>query len=179
MAPQTRFTPHRGQSIAYTASGPADGAAIVLQHSWTSSKEAWGKYVDVFAANGYRCLSIDSLGHGESDKPVAAALYQRSDRVGDVTAVLDAEGAQRAHFIGYSMGGWIACCMGEFAPDHLLSLMIGGHCPGTGTNEEAGALVTGEEVPFDHILSLYNFGFPPEILPAMRHTYDALEDVAG
>ena len=178
-APATRLATHRGQSIAYTVHGPAGGDTIVLQHGWTSIKEAWDGYVDGLAANGYRCICIDGLGHGESDKPTEAALYGRAQRAGDVGAVLDAEGIAKAHFVGYSMGGWIACCMAEFQSDRLLSLMIGGHCPGTGTNEEAGALTTGEEYPFDRILDLYDFDWPQEVIPAMRHTYDALEDVAG
>jgi pimeloyl-ACP methyl ester carboxylesterase len=177
--PTTRFATHRGQTIAYTASGPDDGECIVLQHGWTGSKDAWTDYVDAFVDHGYRCICVDSLGHGESDKPTQAKLYDRAQRAGDIVAVMDAEHIPKAHFIGYSMGGWIACCMAEFQADRLLSLMIGGHCPGTGTNEEAGASTAGEEYTFDRVLELADFKFPDEVMPAMRHTFDTLEDVAG
>jgi pimeloyl-ACP methyl ester carboxylesterase len=175
----TRFAINRGQRIAYCVDGNDGDEAIVLQHGWTSNKESWDGYVAALVAAGYCCVSIDSLGHGGSDFPTDAALYGREQRAGDIVAVLDAEHIGKTHLIGYSMGGWLACCVAEFHSDRLLSLMIGGHCPGTGTNEETGFLKTGEKYPFDRILELSDFGWPDELLPAMRHTYDDLEDVEG
>ncbi len=174
----TRFVDHRGHRIAYRVDGPEGGTPIALQHGWTSSKDAWTAYVGAFAAEGYRSISIDSLGHGESDAPPEAAAYGRAPRADDVIAVFDQEGIDRAHFMGYSMGGWIACCMAEFHADRLLSLIIGGHCPGTGTTEEMGQALD-QIFTFDDVKKSYEFGFSADLEPAMRHSFDALEDVDG
>ena len=175
----TRFTEYAGLKLAYTVQGNPDSETIVMQHGWTSSKEAFSAYADAFVSEGYHCISIDSLGHGESDRPTEATLYSRRERANHVAAILNKEGIEKAHFIGYSMGGWIACCMAEHHPNRLLSLMIGGHCPETGTTEEVGGLKSGEDYPFERILELYDFDWPEEIMPAMKHTYDYLEDVSG
>ena len=173
----TKFARHRGQQIAYRVDGPTGGIPVVVQHGWSGSKTDFESYVDAFQDAGYRCFSIDSLGHGESDAPTERTLYGRADRAGDVIAVLDQEGVERAHMVGYSMGGWIACCVAEFHADRLLSLVIGGHCPGTGSTEEMGA--TGALISFDDVLTSYDFDFPDDRIPAMRHSFDVLEDVVG
>ena len=176
---ETCYATHRGQSIAYTVQGPQGGEAVVMQHGWTSSKEAWPGYVEALVDAGYLCICIDSLGHGESGKPADASLYGRAQRAGDVAAVLDVEGIERAHFIGYSMGGWIACCMAEFQPQRLLSLMIGGHCPGTGSTEEMGGLEGRALLSFDQVTREYDFDWAEALVEPMRHAFDALEDVSG
>jgi pimeloyl-ACP methyl ester carboxylesterase len=177
--PTTKFAEHRSLRVAYSVEGPKTGEVIVLQHGWTSEKEFFAAYAEALVSAGFQCISIDSLGHGESDKPNEAQPYARTERAAHVVAVLNKEEIDKAHFIGYSMGGWIACCMAEHHSDRLLSLMIGGHCPETGTNEEAGGLKSGEDYTFDRITELYDFDWPDELKPAMKHTYEYLEDVSG
>ena len=47
----------------------------------------------------------------------------------DVTAVLDAEGIDRAHYWGYSMGGAVGFGVGIFAPERVRALILGGTSP--------------------------------------------------
>jgi pimeloyl-ACP methyl ester carboxylesterase len=46
-----------------------------------------------------------------------------------VTTVLNAVGVEKAHFWGYSMGGWIAFGMAKYAPHRVDALVIGGAHP--------------------------------------------------
>ena len=85
----TRSTAAGSHQIAYRVDGPTKGVPIVLQHGWTSSKESWAGYVRVFNDAGYRCVSVDSLGHGESDTPTERAPYEREARASDIVAVMD------------------------------------------------------------------------------------------
>ena len=43
---------------------------------------------------------------------------------------MDAEGIQKAHMIGYSMGSWTICAVAQFFPERILSTIIGGWSPG-------------------------------------------------
>jgi pimeloyl-ACP methyl ester carboxylesterase len=72
---------------------------------------------------------VDARGHGESDKPHAVADYALDKRVGDLLAVLDHAGVGRAHYWGYSMGGWIGFGLAARAPERLASLVLGGAHP--------------------------------------------------
>ncbi len=175
----TRFVKCNGLRIAYTVQGNPNSETVIMQHGWTSNKEAFAAYANAFAAEGYFCISIDSLGHGESDKPQERTRYSRAERASHVAEIMNKEDVDHAHFIGYSMGGWIACCMAEHQPERLRSLMIGGHCPETGTTEEVGVLAGGEPYSFEKILEKYDFGWPEDIMPAMKHSFDYLEDVSG
>ncbi|MCB9487054.1 MAG: alpha/beta fold hydrolase [Thermoflexaceae bacterium] len=129
---------HRGQRIAYDVTG--DGPALVFQHGFLSNRQSWHQsgYVAAFA-DAYRVITVDSLGHGESDKPADPTLYGRAARAGDVAAVLDAEGIEKAHFIGYSMGGWISTAMLLHQPGRLRSLVIGAWDPLRGIASQPSA----------------------------------------
>ncbi|CCE09847.1 Alpha/beta hydrolase fold [Bradyrhizobium sp. STM 3843] len=119
------FVKHRGQRIHYTVDG--DGPLIVLQHGLLMSGQSWkrGGIVDALA-DRYRVACVDSLGHGESDKPYEPALYHQNQRAGDIVAVLDDLGCERAHLVGHSMGAWLAVGVAKYYPERLSSLVLGG-----------------------------------------------------
>jgi pimeloyl-ACP methyl ester carboxylesterase len=47
-------------------------------------------------------------------------------RVRDVVIVLDHLHINKAHYFGYSMGGWIGFGIAKYAPERFHSLIIGG-----------------------------------------------------
>ncbi len=121
------FTDSNGVKIFYKLEG--DGPSLVLQHGLTGSHEGWIKhtnYVDALK-DKYQLILLDSRGHGRSDKPHDPELYGMEYMVGDVTAVLDELGIDKAHFWGYSMGGRIGLAIGKYAPERFSSLIIGGN----------------------------------------------------
>jgi pimeloyl-ACP methyl ester carboxylesterase len=115
---------HDGISIAYEIAG--DGPPLILVHPSLSSSRIWWDlgYVDALAPD-YRLVLIDSRGHGVSDKPRDESSYALRLFVSDVIAVLDAEHIDRAHFMGYSLGGRVGFACGAFAPKRFQSLVIG------------------------------------------------------
>ncbi|MHC6151968.1 alpha/beta fold hydrolase [Bradyrhizobium elkanii] len=99
------FANHRGQRIHYTVEG--SGPLIVLQHGLLLDAASWKQCGVVDAlADRFRVACVDSLGHGLSDKPADPALYNQAQRAGDIVAVIDDLGGERAHVVGHSMGGW-------------------------------------------------------------------------
>ena len=120
------FVTNRGQRIHYTVDG--DGPLVVLQHGYLSSAADWKTcgYVDALSEAGFRVACVDSLAHGDSDKPTDVTLYALPHRADDLAAVLDELGADEAHVVGYSMGGWIAGGMASYHPERLASLTIAG-----------------------------------------------------
>ncbi|MDP7340108.1 MAG: alpha/beta fold hydrolase, partial [Vicinamibacterales bacterium] len=136
------YTDNDGTRIHYHVEG--SGPPLILQHGFTSSLENWYVYGYVAPLKAaYRLVLIDARGHGKSDKPHDPAEYDLKLRVNDVTSVLDDLGIDKAHYLGYSMGGRIGFGIALHAPDRVNSLMIGGMHPyDTGGNATPSDRVT-------------------------------------
>ncbi len=177
------FASNRGQRLHYTVEG--EGPTVVFQHGLLSSAVSWAERGYVAAlSDAYRVVCIDSLGHGESDKPDDPACYVRDQRAGDVVAVLDAVGAERVHLTGYSMGGWIATGVALHHPDRLASLVIGGWDLVHGAATAAASL--GGQLDFEGLLAGAKAMAPelvawitPEVEPGLRACWDALFQLEG
>lgn len=171
---------HRGCKIAYDVQG--SGPAVVLQHGLLSNRTTWlaSGYVDALA-DSFTVVCVDSLGHGDSDKPADAAHYHREARAGDIVAVLDEERIERGHYIGYSMGGWIGSGMAVHHPDRLLSLTIGGWDPVGGVARDAP-----RPAGIDAFLKLAKAAAPhltswvtDDVKPGLAACWEALSEVDG
>jgi pimeloyl-ACP methyl ester carboxylesterase len=102
----------------------------VLQHGSAGSGQDWYQfgYADALK-HDYQLILIDIRGRGASDKPHDRAAYTLPHHVADIVAVLDALHIRRAHFLGYSLGGWIGFGMAKYAPERVGALLIGGAHP--------------------------------------------------
>ena len=86
------------------------GEAVVLIHGFTGSQERHFGAPGIIGAletAGYRAIALDCRGHGQSGKPTDPAQYGL-EMVRDVVRLLDHLKIDRAHIVGYSMGGAIA-----------------------------------------------------------------------
>ena len=135
------YVDNNGVKIHYHVEG--EGPPLILQHGFTSSIRNWyaNGYVEPLKQS-YRLILIDARGHGRSDKPHESAAYDAKSWVGDVTSVLDDLGVETAHFLGYSMGGRIGFSIAAYAPERVLSLIIGGMHP----YDRAGNVTTEDRV---------------------------------
>ena len=120
------FAHNNGVRIFYKVVG--DGSPLVLHHGLGGTHEEWSRtgYVEALK-DKYRLILMDARGRGKSDKPHAPEKHSMEFMVGDVVAVLDDLGIEKAHFWGYSMGGRVALAAGRYAPDRFSSLIIGGN----------------------------------------------------
>lgn len=123
------FANNNGIRIHYEVEGA--GVPLILQHGFTDSLESWYEngYVGTLKRD-YRLILVDARGHGGSDKPHETSAYAMERRIADILAVLRDLNIHRAHYSGYSMGGWIGFGMAKYAPDCLNALIIGGADPG-------------------------------------------------
>ncbi len=104
---------------------------VVMVHGWSGSIEWWREfgYTEPLR-DRYKLILIDLRGHGQSDVPASEEAYDTELMAHDVLAVMNALAIPRAHFFGYSMGGWIGFHLGLLAPERFLSMVLGGALPG-------------------------------------------------
>ena len=113
-----------GARIRYVDEGR--GEPVVLIHGFTGTIErSWintGVLPDL--ARNYRVVALDLRGHGHSDKPHDPAVY---DEIGeDVVRLLEHLKIERAHAVGYSLGGIILARLLVTHPQRFKSALLGG-----------------------------------------------------
>ena len=119
------YANNHGVRIHYQVDG--QGPPLVMQHGMTQTLMSWydSGYVDGLKQD-YRLILIDARGHGQSDKPHDPATYELVTRVNDVLAVMDECGVDKAHYMGFSLGGRIGFGIAMHAVERFHSLIIGG-----------------------------------------------------
>jgi pimeloyl-ACP methyl ester carboxylesterase len=159
--------------LYYETFGDADRPTLVLVNGLGSQSINYADpWCEMFAAEGYRVVRFDNRDTGLSSK--LDDQYSLADMGGDVLAVLDAVGAERAHLLGLSMGGMIVQRVAIDHPERVLtmtSVMSRTGEPGFGeSTPEALALLlaplgpTREEYLDRQVTSLHLWGSKPEWL---------------
>jgi pimeloyl-ACP methyl ester carboxylesterase len=98
-----RFISSDGVSIVADVAGPAIAPTVVLMHGGGQTRHSWSGTFDLLVDVGYRVVSYDARGHGESGWS-ADGIYSYPLRAGDLRAVL-ADTRGPFALIGASMGG--------------------------------------------------------------------------
>lgn len=98
-----------------------EGEDLIMLHGLGGGNEDWAPQVQHFKEY-YRCHTIDTRGHGQSDKP--AGPYTMEMLAKDFLSYMDSHNVESAHVMGLSMGGMIALHMALWAPDRVKSLVL-------------------------------------------------------
>jgi pimeloyl-ACP methyl ester carboxylesterase len=106
-------------SIAYEVTGRS-GPFVVLAHGIGDSREAYRFIAPRLAAAGYRVVSVDLRGCGESSAQWPA--YSRTDIAGDLVAVVRHLGGP-AVLVGHSISGGAATIAAAQAPDLITGII--------------------------------------------------------
>jgi pimeloyl-ACP methyl ester carboxylesterase len=115
-----------GTGIEYQVTG--DGPPVVLLHGFPDSGRLWRHQVPALADAGFEVIVPDMRGYGRSDKPAEVEAYRMNLLVGDVLAVLDDAGAERAHVVGHDWGAsvaWATALMAAKRVERLVALSVG------------------------------------------------------
>lgn len=102
--------------------GPRDAPALILIHGTGGHAEAYMRNLAAHAEH-FHTYAIDMIGHGWSAKPLDCG-YEFADYVSHLLAFLDAEGIERAHISGESMGGGITGWFAHTHPDRVDRIVL-------------------------------------------------------
>jgi 2-succinyl-6-hydroxy-2,4-cyclohexadiene-1-carboxylate synthase len=115
--------------LALLASGRPGTTPLVLLHGFTGDATTWADLLPHLDA-GRTVWAVDLVGHGRSPAPEGLAEYTMAAVVASVAAAVRGAGVERAHWLGYSMGGRVALHLALAEPGLVASLALVGASPG-------------------------------------------------
>jgi len=100
-----------------------EGPPIVLLHGLTATRRYVLQGSRHLLGRGYRLLSYDARGHGESGAPEDPAAYAYDLMVGDLERVLALKDLERPVLVGSSMGAHVATAFALANPERVAALV--------------------------------------------------------
>lgn len=120
--PQSHYASNKGVKIHYVVDG--EGPLVVLIHGFPDYWATWKPLMATLNKAGYRTAALDNRGYNLSDKPEGEAAYAMPNLVGDVAAVIEAEGQKNAIIIGHDWGAAISWQVVFSRPDLVNRLIV-------------------------------------------------------
>lgn len=114
---------HDGFRVAYTEYGQGD-KVVVLTHGLLMTRRMHRELARRLAREGFRGVTMDLLGHGDSDRPTESWRYSMTGGGEQVVALLDHLGVDKAVVGGTSLGANVSLEVGVLAPERLHGLLI-------------------------------------------------------
>jgi epoxide hydrolase 4 len=115
------YADSNGVKIHYVALGK--GPLIVMIHGFPDFWYTWRKQMEVLSAR-YRVVAVDQRGYDLSDRPAGVEQYVMPLLVGDIGAVIKAEGRTSAVIVGHDWGGAVAWTLAMTHPEWIQALVI-------------------------------------------------------
>ena len=100
-----------------------EGRTVVLVHGWPLSSGSWEKQTKALLEAGYRVISYDRRGFGQSDKPSTG--YDYDTMASDLDILLTELDLTDVTLVGFSMGGGeLARYVGDQGTDRISGLVF-------------------------------------------------------
>ena len=101
-----RFETSTGLTLAADVGGPEGGLPVILLHGGGQTRHAWSKAAMELAVAGYRVISLDLRGHGESEL-CPKGRYALDDHIADLGTVMESLHSAPV-LVGASLGGVVS-----------------------------------------------------------------------
>ncbi len=113
-----------GERIGYEVYPHPQGAPpLLLIHGFTASSASFANNLGPLRAH-FTVVTVDLLGHGESDSPPGSVAYTPGKAVARIIALMDSLGYARALICGHSLGGALALRIALDQPDRVAGLIV-------------------------------------------------------
>jgi 2-succinyl-6-hydroxy-2,4-cyclohexadiene-1-carboxylate synthase len=126
----------------YEISG--NGEPLILLHGFTGSSEIWARHVAILAER-YQTMTIDLLGHGQTDSPATADRYSLDSCARDVIDLVEDHFTGPVNLLGYSMGGRLALNMAITRSSLVNALILESASPGLNSSAERQERIRADE----------------------------------
>ncbi|MEV7414456.1 alpha/beta hydrolase [Streptomyces sp. NPDC089919] len=128
-----KITTEDGVTLSHAETGPADGPPVLLVHGHPFDRSLWAPQAEALAAAGYRVITPDLRGYGESEVVPGTTPFHVF--AGDLAALLDALDVPAAVVGGVSMGGQLTMEFQRLYPERVRALVLADTSPAAETPE--------------------------------------------
>jgi len=122
MAIERLTIPGSGLQLAADATGAADAPAILFLHGSGQTRQSWGTALAQAAKRGYRAVSLDLRGHGDSEWS-PDGKYSLDSFVADVRQVIGHIGGEPV-LVGASLGGIVGMLIAAAPSPPMRALVL-------------------------------------------------------
>lgn len=168
---RTSRVPVNGVELVVHEAGDPAAPTIVLSHGFPELAHSWRHQMEPLARAGYHVIAPDQRGYGHSSAPREVDAYGIEQLTGDLFALLDHYGKERATFVGHDWGSIIVWQAALLRPERV-SAVVGVSVPYVewpGPPTQLMKMVYGDR--FFYILYFQQVGPPEAELDAdPRHT---------
>jgi pimeloyl-ACP methyl ester carboxylesterase len=91
--------------LHYVDEGPRNGRPLFFAHGNPTWSYLWRRQIADLSERGYRCVAIDHMGFGRSDKPPHLAVYSLQTHVDNALALVDALDLRDVVLVAHDWGG--------------------------------------------------------------------------
>jgi len=126
------------------------GAPLLILHGFTGCARSMAG-VAAELARSFQTLGVDLVGHGASGGPRTLERYLMADCVEQVCTLFDRLEIERAHMLGYSMGGRVALALAVAHPERVARLMLIGASAGVPDPAARAERIAADEALADRI----------------------------
>lgn len=123
MMPPVQRAAVNGVEIAWYEAGPRTGVPIVLCHGFPELAFSWRHQIKALADAGRWVIAPDQRGYGASSKPANVTDYDIDHLTGDMAALLDHLGVEKAIFCGHDWGGLVVWQMPLIHPSRVAGVI--------------------------------------------------------
>ena len=114
--------PGSGIRLVADAVGAANAPMLLFLHGSGQTRQSWGRALEEAAKRGYRAISLDLRGHGDSDWS-PDGKYTLEHFAADVRIAIEHLGGEPI-LVGASLGGIVGMLIGATPPPPLRALVL-------------------------------------------------------
>ncbi|MCB9743461.1 MAG: alpha/beta hydrolase [Alphaproteobacteria bacterium] len=120
--PETGWVPIQANGLTHAAFIDSEGPLVILQHGFPDTPHTWDELVPHLVEAGYRVVRPFGRGIAPSEAPAGDA-YRAEDISGDLVALIEALGEERATLIGHDWGASAVWGAAHLAPERIERLI--------------------------------------------------------
>jgi cis-3-alkyl-4-acyloxetan-2-one decarboxylase len=121
---EPRFLSRDDLTLHYVDEGPREGSPLLFLHGNPTWSYLWRRPIADLSASGHRCVALDHMGFGRSDKPPHLAAYSLQGHVDNAIAFVDSLDLRDVTLVAHDWGGPIGLGAMLERPDRLRRVVL-------------------------------------------------------